>query len=440
MDHSEGQDTPQPTELAAETLAVEETSPPTPPTVDHSTEPTPSDASTTDEPTPEPLSLSTDSFQHVPSPSSCSEADASSSQAAVPVVPSPPTSPTTPRAAKHPRFDDSPTFFAPPTRLSASGVSGGGASSASPATSPTRMRASTSSRRPSSSSASSPPPPPSRQPKPSLSHTVSDLRALLKTFLLVVPSSLRRVFRILVPAPLRRLAQLVLHQFAMVLHKRGALASNMFYDMLVIFWKTIITIFFREIRSRGAWKVPRNNEGAVIFVVGPHHNQVRFPESWTSLRSLVNSIADVFAVPPFPPRSLHPLRPALQFLDPLLLMSEVRRESGRRISFLTAAKSMDRKFIGGAAKLMQSSKSSSFSPPSPAPLLALSLPQPRALCSRSAATFHSPCRSRTRSRYPGQRYHLHLCRGPFDRVGYRNHLPQGLGDPSMPNHASASTR
>lgn len=39
-------------------------------------------------------------------------------------------------------------------------------------------------------------------------------------------------------------------------------------------------------------------------------------------------------------------------------MSEVRRESGRRISFLTAAKSMDRAFVGLAARLMQSSASS----------------------------------------------------------------------------------
>lgn len=38
-------------------------------------------------------------------------------------------------------------------------------------------------------------------------------------------------------------------------------------------------------------------------------------------------------------------------------MSEVRRESGRRISFLTAAKSMDRAFVGLAARLAQSSKS-----------------------------------------------------------------------------------
>lgn len=51
--------------------------------------------------------------------------------------------------------------------------------------------------------------------------------------------------------------------------------------------------------------------------------------------------------------------PPAQFLDPLLLMSEVKRESGRRISFLTAAKSMDRAFVGLASRLMQSSASSS---------------------------------------------------------------------------------
>jgi len=37
-------------------------------------------------------------------------------------------------------------------------------------------------------------------------------------------------------------------------------------------------------------------------------------------------------------------------------MSEVKRESGRRISFLTAAKSMERAFVGLASRLMQSSK------------------------------------------------------------------------------------
>lgn len=63
---------------------------------------------------------------------------------------------------------------------------------------------------------------------------------------------------------------------AMALHKRGALATSMLYDLLVVMWRTVINIFFREIRSRGAWKVPKDGEGAVIFVVGPHHNQVSF--------------------------------------------------------------------------------------------------------------------------------------------------------------------
>lgn len=51
------------------------------------------------------------------------------------------------------------------------------------------------------------------------------------------------------------------------------------------------------------------------------------------------------------------LRARRQFLDPLLLISEVRREAGRRISFLVAEASMNRRFIGQAAKLMQSSES-----------------------------------------------------------------------------------
>lgn len=44
-----------------------------------------------------------------------------------------------------------------------------------------------------------------------------------------------------------------------------------------------------------------------------------------------------------------------QFLDPLLLASEVRRGSGRRVAFLIAEKSIKRRFIGAAARLMQSS-------------------------------------------------------------------------------------
>ncbi|KAK4704293.1 hypothetical protein P7C70_g1916, partial [Phenoliferia sp. Uapishka_3] len=165
-------------------------------------------------------------------------------------------------------------------------------------------------RRPSNPSPTRPTP----LPPKSLVETSADLRGLIRIFTVFVPSSLRRL-RFLIPLPLLRLARLLTNRVAMALHKRGALASTVFYDLLVFWWKSVISIFFREIRSRGAWKVPREGEGAVIFVVGPHHNQ---------------------------------------FLDPLLLMSEVRREAGRRISFLTAEKSMKRAFIGQAAKLMQS--------------------------------------------------------------------------------------
>ncbi|GAA5989366.1 hypothetical protein JCM10908_001279 [Rhodotorula pacifica] len=151
-------------------------------------------------------------------------------------------------------------------------------------------------------------------PKPTLVQTYKDLHALLKGFLLLVPPFIRRL-RFLIPTPLRSAARFVIRYSAMFLHARGILGSNWVYDVVASMWRIVIDIFFREIRSRGAWKIPRQNEGAVIFVVGPHHNQ---------------------------------------FLDPLLLMSEVRRESGRRISFLTAAKSMDRAFVGLAARLAQS--------------------------------------------------------------------------------------
>lgn len=50
------------------------------------------------------------------------------------------------------------------------------------------------------------------------------------------------------------------------------------------------------------------------------------------------------------------LSPSHQFLDPLLLASEVRRGSGRRVAFLIAEKSIKRRFIGTAARLMQSSE------------------------------------------------------------------------------------
>ncbi|KWU46471.1 putative glycerol-3-phosphate O-acyltransferase, partial [Rhodotorula sp. JG-1b] len=188
----------------------------------------------------------------------------------------------------------------------------------SPAPAPAPRRRPSYNRAPSSSSSSwSPrqvPPSPAPVPRPTLVQTYKDLHALLKGFLLLVPPFIRRL-RFLIPTPLRSAARFVIRYSAMFLHARGILGSNWVYDVVASMWRVVIDIFFREIRSRGAWKIPRQNEGAVIFVVGPHHNQ---------------------------------------FLDPLLLMSEVRRESGRRISFLTAAKSMDRAFVGLAARLAQS--------------------------------------------------------------------------------------
>lgn len=47
---------------------------------------------------------------------------------------------------------------------------------------------------------------------------------------------------------------------------------NLTYDTALMFWRIITQIFFREIRPRGAFNIPK--EGPVIFVGAPHHNQV----------------------------------------------------------------------------------------------------------------------------------------------------------------------
>jgi glycerol-3-phosphate O-acyltransferase/dihydroxyacetone phosphate acyltransferase len=87
-------------------------------------------------------------------------------------------------------------------------------------------------------------------------------------------------------------------------------ASKLSYDAALLFWRIVTQIFFREIRPRGAFNIPsipppgsEENAPGVIFVGAPHSNQ---------------------------------------FLDPLLLSLEVTRETGRRVQFLAAAKSMVR--------------------------------------------------------------------------------------------------
>lgn len=79
---------------------------------------------------------------------------------------------------------------------------------------------------------------------------------------------------------------------------------------LILWWFTVITnIFFREIRPRGAFRLPRL--GPVIFVAAPHANQ---------------------------------------FVDPVILQSQVKKEAGRRVSFLIAAKSYRQRFIGSLSR------------------------------------------------------------------------------------------
>ncbi|KAG8908510.1 hypothetical protein FRB99_005870 [Tulasnella sp. 403] len=85
------------------------------------------------------------------------------------------------------------------------------------------------------------------------------------------------------------------------------------YDTILFFWRIVVNIFFREIRARGAYNIPK--DGPVIFVAAPHHNQ---------------------------------------FLDPILLASEAFREAHRRPAFLIAAKSLKRRVVGTFARLMGS--------------------------------------------------------------------------------------
>ncbi|KZO91664.1 hypothetical protein CALVIDRAFT_541566 [Calocera viscosa TUFC12733] len=83
------------------------------------------------------------------------------------------------------------------------------------------------------------------------------------------------------------------------------------YDAVLLFWRIVLNLFFREIRPRGAWHIPRT--GPVIFVAAPHHNQ---------------------------------------FLDPLIVASETFKETGRRIGYLIATSSMKRAVIGTCARWM----------------------------------------------------------------------------------------
>lgn len=77
------------------------------------------------------------------------------------------------------------------------------------------------------------------------------------------------------------------------------------FDFVSWLFSIIFDCFFREIRPRGAFRLPKL--GPVIFVAGPH---------------------------------------ASQFVDPIILSNQVRREANRRVSFIIAAKSYLHPLIG----------------------------------------------------------------------------------------------
>uniref|UniRef100_A0A060TGR1 ARAD1D25256p n=1 Tax=Blastobotrys adeninivorans TaxID=409370 RepID=A0A060TGR1_BLAAD len=85
------------------------------------------------------------------------------------------------------------------------------------------------------------------------------------------------------------------------------------YDLVLWIFQVTFNIFFREILSRGAFRIPKS--GPVIFVGAPHANQ---------------------------------------FVDPMLLMQQAKGVAGRRLSFLIAETSLRRKFIGAIARATQS--------------------------------------------------------------------------------------
>ncbi|POW11904.1 hypothetical protein PSTT_04978 [Puccinia striiformis] len=160
-----------------------------------------------------------------------------------------------------------------------------------------------------------PPPSPAAEPTPnSLTHTLQDTLEDL--------SSLIQTFRKLVPLS-HRLAQFVprlIHRFSrLLLTTDYALQSQSARKQRCLRFSYPTAKMDHQSLLPGdssAWVSQNTRKGPLIFVAAPHHNQ---------------------------------------FLDPVILMSEVRAaESARRVSFLTAEKSMKRPFIGLLARVMQS--------------------------------------------------------------------------------------
>lgn len=84
--------------------------------------------------------------------------------------------------------------------------------------------------------------------------------------------------------------------------------SMFIYDLVIFFFNVILNIFFREVETRGQHYIPKT--GPVIFVAAPHSNQ---------------------------------------FVDPILLITKTKR----RVGFLIAQSSMNRKWVGRFARALQ---------------------------------------------------------------------------------------
>ncbi|EEB08170.1 glycerol-3-phosphate O-acyltransferase [Schizosaccharomyces japonicus yFS275] len=84
------------------------------------------------------------------------------------------------------------------------------------------------------------------------------------------------------------------------------------YDLALWLVSVLVDLFFREVKSRGSFRVPRKS--AVIFVAAPHANQ---------------------------------------FVDALILMKQIRFACDRRVSTLIAAKSMKVPIVGPIARAFQ---------------------------------------------------------------------------------------
>ena len=81
------------------------------------------------------------------------------------------------------------------------------------------------------------------------------------------------------------------------------------YDLMLWLLSSVFNCFFREIRPRGAFRIPKS--GPCIFVAAPHANQ---------------------------------------FVDPVILMGQVKNETNKRVSFLIADKSMKVVGVGHIAR------------------------------------------------------------------------------------------